>query len=92
MDRADIVNRFWYEFICPADSDAVVPLGLEHAFLEVAGQEKEQGKADTDQCAQPRAQMEYDGEDTENREYVGNHTDHAGIKEVFQRIDVIDEK
>lgn len=36
--------------------------------------------------------MEDDGEDTENREGIGNHADDAGIEEVFQGIDVVDEK
>jgi hypothetical protein len=40
VDRADIADRFRDELVRPAHGDAVVPLGLEHALLEVAGQEK----------------------------------------------------
>lgn len=92
MDRADIADRFRNELVRPADGNAVVPLGLEHALLEIAGQEKEQGQADTEQDAQARAQVEDDGEDAENGEGIGNHADDAGIEEVLQRVDVVDEE
>lgn len=65
MDRADIADRFRNELVRPADGDTIIPLGLEHALLEIASQEKEQGQADTEQDAQARAQMEDDGEDAE---------------------------
>lgn len=83
MNRADIADCFRDELIRPADGNAVVPLGLEHAFLEIAGQEKEQGQADTEKDSQARAQVEDDGKDAENREGIGNHADDAGIEEVF---------
>ena len=92
VDRADIMDRFRNEFVRPAYGDAVVPLGLEHALLEIAGQEEQEGQADAEQYAQAQAQVEDDGEDAENREGIGNHADDAGIEEVFQGIDIVDEE
>lgn len=92
MDRADIADCFRNELVRPADGDTIIPLGLEHALLEIASQEKEQGQADTEQDAQTRAQVEDDGEDAENGEGIGNHADDAGIEEILQRVDVVDEE
>lgn len=92
VNRADIMDRFRNEFVRPAYGDAVVPLGLEHALLEIAGQDKQEGQADTEQYAQAQTQVEDDDEDAENREGIGNHADDAGIEEVFQGIDVVDEE
>ena len=36
--------------------------------------------------------MEDDDEDAEDGQDVGNHADDAGVKEVFQGIDVVDEE
>ena len=85
------MDRFRNEFVRPAYGNAVVPLGLEHALLEIAGQEEQEGQADAEQYAQAQAQVEDDGEDAENRKGIGNHADDAGIEEVFQGIDVVDE-